>query len=347
MPEVSKENKGPPNITAFYRYGNQYTGDVAMEIEVEYTKAVGLLDNSYWTTKNDGSLRYHGYEYVNKKPIGIKAIDTALKTVVPFIQENGPINDSPRTSFHVHRNIMHMTPLRVWGIATLYWLLEPLLFEYCGPDRKGNLFCLRLKDMCGLQNMINQDLKRSEPFIQFSDEHYRYGGLNLSAVPIFGSLEFRGMRGIYDHDTIRRWVTGIDNLCNYNKFETPEELMDYFYKCDRRDFVQAVLGEDLYSQLIKIDLSILDDQLIDVCDIAYSQDWKRWQKKLTPQGRVIKSRRGGRDNPFDEVVAFQTAQRVVRQRAAPRVAEVNPLNFEPIDPPLMVAPNDEPQGMEE
>lgn len=265
-----------------YRYGSKHDADVGLEIEVEYTMPRDPHKNRYWDTKADGSLRYYGYEYVNNKPIQLEAVPTALKHVIPYIKEGKPILDSPRTSIHVHKNVQTKTPLQVWTAACRYWLLEHLLFQVCGPDRQGNLFCLQLSDAGGMVELCSQDIREKMPFNILKNEHYRYGGINLASVSRLGSVEFRGMAGIYDEDHINMWAKGLSRLVDYNEHKNPEEMFDAYLEGNKKEFIERCVGPELSSKLFEVKnwKDHAEAQILDVAEIAYMIDWNVWSKKI-------------------------------------------------------------------
>lgn len=53
-------------------------GDFGVEVEVEYLDPVKNLLTQDWITKTDGSLRYHGREYVSPGPIPRERVEGAL-----------------------------------------------------------------------------------------------------------------------------------------------------------------------------------------------------------------------------------------------------------------------------
>lgn len=229
-------------------------GVFGIEVEVESTVPLDAISTQHWITKTDRSLRFHGYEYVSPRPLLKTDVSPALDFLFKRLNKTPTvIKNSPRTSIHVHRNVESLTPLDVWKIATAYWLMEPLLFKFCGQYREGNLFCLRSFDAKGIIDTCIRDLG-DRPFCSFlNNDHIRYAGLNLTAVPKFGSVEFRGMSGTYDFSTITLWINLLETLCTnaVEKFTSPQHIMSALHDRGAETLIATIFGDYANNVLIK------------------------------------------------------------------------------------------------
>lgn len=222
---------------------------IGLELENEALKEVQWPACRGWDFHNEGSLRGHGFEYVQHGPAPIpdtfKLLENLLKVINTSI---GKVTNSIRTSTHVHFDCTQYTFLDVINFSCLYWMLEGFLSHYCGESRKGNLFCLRLKDAAAGQILLENAIKSGAPYgVPLMRNDYRYSSLNFSSLTKFGSLEFRMLRGTNEYGTIANWVNALECIKQYAlKFKTPLELRNHFIKdMDARELPRAVLGKDL------------------------------------------------------------------------------------------------------
>ncbi len=278
------------NVTVKELLGWKKAGDIGLELEVESTIPLPVIETDPWRTQGDNSLRGHAAEYYTHAPIAAdRTKATAISALVNELRKNeGLLHDSPRTSLHVHVNILNHTPLQVWTAVATYWLLENLLLEYCGKSRQGNLFCLRLKDAEAILANVLTDLKRDLPFEMFRDEGLRYAGQNLNAIRKFGSLEYRGMRGVIDAGIIDRWSTQMYNIVHRSKqFSSPEQMMETYQKVGPEGFMLLVLDRGFVEDLqhYKGWASLIKQQSGLLCEFCYVHGWERWQQRVNERAK--------------------------------------------------------------
>lgn len=271
-----------------YYPNHKPSNPIGIELEVEFLEPAPVLNTKHWIYKREGSLRYFGAEYVNPSPIPLKNKRTLIESLVNTVRKTPLIEDSPRTSIHVHVNILDYTPVQVWTGACAYWLIENLLFKYCGKEREGNLFCLRLCDAQGVVDYILNDFNNKGkllPFMAFRGDAVRYAGLNMNAIAKFGSIEFRGMRGAVDATIMDTWSTEMYNIINNaaTKYKDPEHLLDEYFKQDKQDFLCSLLSPEFVKILISLDKSwknTIDDNVGIVMGVAYHHDWDKWKESV-------------------------------------------------------------------
>lgn len=220
-------------------------GDVGIEIEAEgeHMKAV---DTKYWLTCDDGSLRGRypdqRAEFVLVNPIPISVVKAAV-TELTKLQEAAKINFSFRTSVHVHVNVMELTEKQVLNMVYTYMLLEEPLMNFCGKERKGNRFCLRLQDAEGLLDTVLEFSKKGWKYLP-PENQIRYAAVNLGALHKYGSVEFRGMRGTMDVATITTWANALVCLRTFAvNQENPQAIFDLFLDNTPEEFLRLVLGK--------------------------------------------------------------------------------------------------------
>lgn len=194
--------------------------EVGIEIEIENIKSGGGQVSAYpvWTVKPDGSLRNNGVEFVTT-PIRGDRIWYALNWFFAHIDKG--YSFSPRTSIHVHMNVLNLTGPQIGLLTALYLTFERLLYNFVGGDRDKNNFCVPFGETCSITFILERMLHEG-PFIENYDR-WRYLGLNFDALRKFGTLEFRHLGGTDDKDKIVRWIQMLLRLKAYvikNNVET-------------------------------------------------------------------------------------------------------------------------------
>lgn len=223
-------------------------GDFGIEIECE-GRNLAVPDRKVWNTVDDGSLRGefpHGRaEWVFAKPLSFDASVRELnKLRIYQEQSNAQLNFSFRTSVHVHLNVQHLTFDQYLNTIYTYILLENALVRYCGDERIGNRFCLRMQDAEGLSEYI-EHLFRNGPkgLLNINPDLTRYAALNLACTTKYGSLEFRSMRGNLEVPYITTWLKALYNIRQFAcKFKNPQQIHDMFVRSNPSDFMEEVLG---------------------------------------------------------------------------------------------------------
>ena len=271
-----------PEVSFFTRYRKIINGNIGIEIEVEPKKGktLPIINRGCWETKDENSLRNGGKEYVTKSPLLYdKDYSKNINELTASLNEKEVEVNSFRTSVHVHLNMTQKTLNELWTIITCYWLMENLLFKYCGEDRENNHFCLRLKDAEGVIKLVDTALEYSSPFCQFIDS-YRYGGLNLSALYKFGSLEFRGMRGSVSEGEIRTWSSALYEMSELSTtfFRSPQEVLDYYYNNSVDKIIDMLFPLYLNKFLKSLDKKkdLVDENAYRLLGIAYKHNWNSY-----------------------------------------------------------------------
>lgn len=266
--------------------------EIGIEIEAE-GKNLFQAPIQWWTAVPDNSLRsvegHPPIEYVLRQPIERKDVRPALEYLVHQLRKNkSELVMSHRTSVHVHINIQTMKMIHVMNFMSLYYILENVLLEWSGPDRKGNMFCLRAQDAMYQIELLVSALKTGA-WSQPMSQDYRYASMNTASMGNHGSLEFRSMNGTVDIETIQDWVTVLTALKDAaGEFKTPESIGRMFNSLGGKEFLIKTLDGRVPSRVLKRMLSfegvdnMIHDSFVTMKDMIYAIDWNdppKWMKK--------------------------------------------------------------------
>lgn len=289
---VPKQTKPTPGIEIAGLMGkNKITGEVGLEIEVEGNKLLSFDDTPPpWGYHEDHSLRgEENAEYVLAKPISFSEVPKALKKLYGKLKtKKAVLNDSNRTSVHVHLNCQDFFLNRLTAFLGIYFTLEEILTEWCGEERVGNLFCLRAKDaeaiIGWIKRFIASDGKAPIPDI------LRYSNLNTHALFKFGSLEIRSLRGSSDPELIETWVSILQRLYEVSdNFPDPRTVCTLVSGTGPMNFFETMLGDK--AGIVRRGISMTDREISDSIyngvrlaqDICYCRDWSLYvPMKLKP-----------------------------------------------------------------
>jgi hypothetical protein len=309
-------------------------GEVGIEIEVEGNKfpkpeghegtykAVSMPGMKYWSYVHDGSLRgKDNAEYVLTKPIMFSQADEALGQLWAKLNAHGSvIDDSNRTSVHVHLNCQEFHINRLTAFMAMWYALEEPLTEFCGEHRVGNLFCLRAVDAPATISYLRRFIKTSGE--AQLPECLHYGGLNPQALMKYGSIEIRTLRGCNDPKTILDWVKILERLYTFSaEFPDPREVVALFSSGGPLSYFDTLLGDkaELVRQAINWsneDISAAMFRGIRFAqELCYARDWdefKALEIKPDPFGRDSRKLAQKIANMTVDVVAAAAVQPVMQ-----------------------------------
>ena len=184
---------------------------IGIEVEVEgIGRMSGAIDKYIWMTKADGSLRNNGCEFVTLPIAGrqvIYAVDNLFTNLPPTA------DFSERTSIHIHVNVREQTIGQILTLLMLYTVFEQLLFEFAGPQRKKNIFCVAIQET-RYPYMIMNFLK-NQSFIDLIMSWKKYSGLNLGIMRGLGTIEYRIMEGHSDPLRLLKWINILLRMHQY------------------------------------------------------------------------------------------------------------------------------------
>lgn len=267
-----------------------HSGEIGIEIECEGTDLF-TIPFKWWTCHEDGSLREtHGHkpvEYVLRVPLSVEKAREALVYLDSKLKETkSKVINSQRTSVHIHVNCQKMTIRQLYCYICLYMIFEEILVDWSGPERAGNLFCLRAKDSEFYVGMLENVLKNNS-LKNWRDE-YRYSACNVASINKFGSLEFRSMQGTVDIQLIQLWIDILVLLKEQAlTYDNPIDIVDEFTSIGPLPFFKKIFKDKKLRQLFESVPGLsgkLWDGLRLMRDIAHCCEWKPpIKKKQTPK----------------------------------------------------------------
>jgi len=232
------------NVSGYFGTGKlDKNKEVGIEIEMEGRNLVNY-DMNYWKCEGDGSLRGESIEWVLKSPVNRNRVVSRIKYLIETMKaQKAVLRPSDRCGVHIHVNCQTLDFEQLFRFISLYAVFEDVLTNWCGDDREGNLFCLRMKDASHLLSMLAACKKEGDIYAVCND-HYRYGALNLAALAKYGSLEFRQMRTPDNLMEIDVWADALMRIFDYAKDNSNEH--DYIQAVSMRGglaFAKDVLGD--------------------------------------------------------------------------------------------------------
>jgi len=168
-----------------------------VELELEDADADWTVEGMQH--KADGSLRNNGVEYVTN-PMTYSTLAYVLDRFAKrsLVSED---NISERCSVHVHVNCQNMTIEQVQAVCMLYQVFERLLFNFAGPERANNIFCVPWEHTKITYGTLVQMV--DDPTVVRRWE--KYTAMNLLPLMTLGTLEFRHMEGTPDMNRVLTW----------------------------------------------------------------------------------------------------------------------------------------------
>ena len=223
-------NRKQPNVFQFgipvedkFELSANNTFGIEVEVEgvlVEYSDDEfidGVSPSAYcsgnvskygWLTKEDGSLRNGGVEFISM-PTNGKHLYHVLDNLFKLIPKNTDFH--PRAGIHVHVNCVDMSVAQVRRAILLYILFEPMFFSLVDKNRKKNIFCVPVESANAASDLLLLSTKRRKDSVQ------KYLALNIDTLYYYGTIEFRHLQSTNDLAVIGRWLKVIDNLFNFAK----------------------------------------------------------------------------------------------------------------------------------
>ena len=273
-------------------------GDIGIEIEVEGNKFQKKDIPTPWKYTKDGSLRgQDNAEYVLKGPISFEKVNDAIDILWDMFKKYGSkLDESNRTSVHVHLNVQKFHLNRLCSFFALYFIIEELLTAWCGDHRVGNLFCLRSKDAPAIVSEIKNMLVNEKVYFT---EGMHYANVNAQALNKFGSVEIRSLRGCTDPQNIIDWVSVLERIYKLSaEFPDPRAIPEGFSGGGPLSFLENILGDKFH--LIIDNIGYTNNEISDALysgirlaqDLCYCRDWSEYTPrniKDDPFGRSKKT----------------------------------------------------------
>lgn len=261
-----------------------------IELEIE-GQGVGMdgIPSKNWHRKAEGSLRGESIEYVFQSPCdyntSVERVNNLFRT---FKKHNVRLNNSYRTSTHVHMNFLDKPMKNVINFFILHTIFEEVLAAYCGETRLGNLFCISARDNEDLVNMLERAVQGGN-LMEFG-ENIRYCAANIAALNQFGSIEIRTMRGADSAEEVVEWLTILNTLYEYacsKDCPAPWQLCEHLSMDGPEGFLQRVFGRVNSDKLLNkwpvirdLRQSLYDGvRLIQMLAYGLEEDWSAEYKK--------------------------------------------------------------------
>jgi len=303
-------------------------GEVGLEIELEGHN-LPKDPTEYWVAHEDGSLRGESVEYVLNQPIPRLLVSEVLQELNERLK-NSTVVPSHRCSVHVHINAQELTAKEVFKWLTVYCCVEQILLEFCGDSRKGNLFCLSLRDSQFLVDTLRKSIESVNPLYGLTcRENMRYAACNTQPLARFGSLEFRALFGTTNQEIIETWCDALLYLKDYalsELFETPIDILQRASVLGPKAFYQECLPKAFLEKLPRdFDASrAIRDGIWLAQEFVFASDWKEpivtpKKKKptttATPQTIFDAARATGRREQEQLVTQAEVEQTLARMIA--------------------------------
>lgn len=311
---MATQTSSAKTLRDFLKPSKKATGDVGMELEVEAMVRLPVLESDYWRTKDDGSLRFVAREYVSNGPQKIENVEKALDELIKALDDPSfaILKKSPRTSFHVHVNASDKTHLQIANALIAYWFFEPALVRFVDKSRKGNCFCLTLQDSEDPLTALDNIVRNRDRLFYVSNE-MRYASQNMASLSTFGSIENRMCDGAIDKTKMLDWVRTLYNISvKSEEFETPIDMLNYFYRQEKRKLVNDFLVGTCRSKVLEGDyVSELESNEVILHRVITKTRWKSWSNSINTDDNILPAPKVRRTLP--EFVALDDAWSPVNQ----------------------------------
>lgn len=272
-----------PNSDWYNRTLTEYMG--AWERQVDDNREFGIeievegrnlpRDNlTGWVIHEDGSLRGESAEYVFRVPENRTRVPERLAHLNSrFAEARSEINQSYRTSVHVHSNVRPWLIKHIYNNILLYIMCEDVFAELAGKDRIGNLFCLRAKDAEFFLETLRNAIVRDQLNL-LNQDNLRYSAINPQSLFRHGSLEHRAFRGTTDQDLIQQWVDMIAAVRDASqRFDNPIKIVQDVSSKGAEGFIREIFSEEQISRFPQNWQQMIFDGAQLIQHAAYGHDW--------------------------------------------------------------------------
>lgn len=270
--------------------------DLGYEIEVEFeAMPPPFTPINSWQVKSDGSLRGAGFEFVST-PMLLRQRHERLTRALNIINQHRPIQNCPRTSVHVHINCLDLTPLQIITGLCFGWLIEDSLLDLCGKSRRGNRFCLTIRDAPILFKNIQSIIDNQQFNFRAHPDRFKYANIAYHNLQNIGTIEFRGMEGRYDVEYLDRW----GGIC-YNTIHGAAQIA----KNPIELFEKVLSNPKVINEILQDDLRINQEALEYNYDLlymlVYGNDWDHFTEAVA---RYMEPMAGVLDVPAPNPIAI-------------------------------------------
>lgn len=230
-----------------YSAVNHKLSEALFGVELEIEGIVGDPEDycGNWTmTKEDGSLRNNGWEFVTY-PLHINEVKEEVAKVLKHFQLGADVHFSERTSCHVHLNVGDMSLEQLAVLLLSYQVTERLLFDFVGASRDKNIFCVPLSE-CVTSYQAARQLYDGQ-IVRVVERWRKYTALNFCRIPDIQTVEFRHMPGTPDVNKVNQWLDMI------------KSMRDFAMKTNYPDLVERVNTLNTSSMYMAFAFDVLGD----------------------------------------------------------------------------------------
>lgn len=217
-------------------------------IEIEVENVPDNMESDLWSTKEDGSLRNNGQEFVSNYGVTVGHFDDLFDELEHHVSINREAMKNPllfdfseRTSVHIHLDITRFTDDMVENLLVLYTLYEDQLFKLVAENRRHNVFCIPLRES-NVMEVVNNPV---DSIWYTIDRFVKYSAINLACAKKFGTVEFRHHQGSMDRNDLHQWVMILSLLRYYAERVNNKDLRDRIYRL-KSESAYEVLTQDIF-----------------------------------------------------------------------------------------------------
>lgn len=263
-------------------------GDVGIEVEVEFNAPFDVVPPKGWQMHNDNSLRNFGVEFVTDGPVKLDTVLARTTDVCEYIAKHAHDGSSTRSSVHVHVNCLRLTPIQILNGLLFSWLIEDSLLAQCASHRKNNRFCLTMKNAPILIKKIESLVAQHDFAFGVDQNHFKYANVAFHNLNRIGTLEFRGLQGVYDPKKITAWTELVHDAVMKPalKFQDPYHMWQELKK-------DLGLAKYLLDHKIQIDHKGMEENYWLIYNLIEGTDWDEYKQawdKYWEAGRAIKKK---------------------------------------------------------
>ena len=259
--------------------------NIFMGLEIE-TENVRFRDSEFmqlsgWRTTADNSLRNNGIEWVS-----FPAETQLLGNLIDYFYDHiaPQVEFTPRTSIHVHCNLIPFNHKQVDNLIKMYLLLEKALYNFAGKDRDKSIFCVPLCEG-GLSFNPSINLENDHAIVNISERWNKYCGLNFTRLHDIGTAEFRHLPGENDKEKLVRWITILQSLVQ-RAYSMDQSALWANIVNDPRRLMSMILSEEAIAYLEPFNL--LDSILNGISTIKAHSDKLTFKKELDSFKKKVK-----------------------------------------------------------
>ncbi len=238
---------------------------VGIEIEWEEFRMRNSFRLADWMQVPDGSLRNSGIEFVSRVLEG-EQVRIAIDALFECAGRDFRFEPTYRCGTHVHLSTTGMTYGQFGAMCVLYALLEPTLFEFCGEERKDNIFCVpwyktpqQLRGLYECVEYLRKFPRRMFSFSSMVRGCNKYQACNLLPLGTQGTMEFRMAPSWGQAEDYHQWVGILTTMrTKAMEWDDPDRVLG-LYEDRGLEYLQEQVG------LVPVDC---DDQ-DEATDLAY------------------------------------------------------------------------------